>query len=604
MMRKSIFIALLLIALMVLLQACGQPSGGEEVSQPEAPEVEEVVEEPEAEAPEVEEVAEEPEVEAPEVEEVAEEPEVEEVTEEIEITGVSRYIPLDLASEEVGSGPRLIYLWHEYPFTLDPQNTSAFVGAMAMELFDTLVTYEVDWDVGVANQLKIKPRLAESWEFSDDGTVLTFHLVENAKFWDGTPVTAEDVKFSIERGLVGRMGWGATQIESGGIFSPDQMEVVDDYTFQVTYPDGPNRFALRNFATLSLTIISKDACLDNATPEDPWCVEWIKKDVMGSGPYKLGDYSQDEYLIIEANKDYWGEPKPYFSEIMFRIVPDPQSRMLLLQSGEAHLAHLTQKEYLALDNDPVVNLFTASRWQDVAVLRWKEDYPPFDDMKIREAVIRAIPYDKLVTDACQGFCSPTQNIIGPNTLGYWEEPLFTTDIEAAKQLVAESKYAGNVPSFEILLPEQLLHVPAAVLIQDALREIGITMDIKLVTQNAFDEIAWDKRALNTEIWSMGPWWNDFMYWMFWMYTTTSATNHIQFSDEMVDEYVAEALLIPPENVDEFMQYQDPVIQMLIDERLAAPLYEMKWTLAHSKELCSLALWPWGQTNVSYLRACP
>lgn len=600
-MRKSIFLVLMLIALLAILPACGQTPPVQE-PEAEAPVVEEVAEEPEAEAvaPEVEEVAEEPVAEEPETEEVAEEP----AASETEIVGVSRYVPLDLAPEEVGSGPRLIYLWHEFPFTFDPQNTSAFVGAMAMELFDTLVTYEVDWDVGVANQLKIKPRLAKSWEFSDDGTVLTFHLVEDAKFWDGTPVTAEDVMFSIERGLVGRMGWGATQIESGGILSPDQMEVVDDYTFQVTYPDGPNRFALRNFATLSLTIMSKDACLENATPEDPWCVEWIKKDIMGSGPYKLGDYSQDEYLVIEANKDYWGEPKPYFSEVMFRIVPDPQSRMLLAQSGEADLARLTQKEYLALQDDPVVNLFTASRWQDVAVIRWKDDYPPFDDIKIREAVIRAIPYDKLVTDACQGFCSATQNIIGPNTFGYFEEPLFTTDVEAAKQLVAESKYAGNVPPFEILLAEQSLHVPAAVLIQDALREIGITMEIKLITQNAFDEIAWDKRALDTSIHSMGPWWNDYMYWMFWMYTTTSATNHIQFTDAMVDENVKQALLVPPERNDEYLEYQTPVIQMLIDERLAAPLYEMKWTLAHSYELCSVALWPWGQTNVSYLRACP
>jgi peptide/nickel transport system substrate-binding protein len=603
-MRKSIALVTLLIALLVFLPACGQTPKTQE-PEAEAPVVEEVAEEPEAEAPEVEEVVEEPDAEEAVEEPAAEEEDTEEAdTSKAEVVGVSRFVPLDLAPEDVGSGPRLVYLWHEYPFTLDPQNTSAFVGAMAMEMFDTLVTYEVDWEDGVANQLKIKPRLAESWDIAEDGKSITFHLVQNAKFWDGTPVTAEDVKFSIERGLVGRMGWGATQIESGGVYSPDQMEIVDDYTFRVNYPDGMNRFALRNFATLSLTIMSKEACLANSTPEDPWCVEWIKKDAMGSGPYKLGDYSQDEYLIIEANKDYWGEPKPYFSEIMFRIVPDPQARMLLLQSGEAQLARLTQKEHLALLDDPVVNLFTAARWQDVAVLRWKEDYPPFDDIKIREAVIRAIPYDKLVTDACKGFCSPSQNLIGPNTLGYWEEPLFTTDIEAAKQLVAESKYAGDVPPFEILLPEQSMHVPAAVLIQDALREIGITMEVKLITQNAFDEIAWDKRALDTEIHSMGPWWNDFMYWMFWMYTTTSATNHIQFTDALVDDNVKEALLIPPERNEEYLDYQTPVIEMLINERLAAPLYELKWTLAHSKDLCSVALWPWGQTNVSYLRACP
>lgn len=533
-------------------------------------------------------------------------PEPTETTEamaDTEATGVSAAVPLELSPEEVGSGPRLVFLSNEYPFTLDAQNTPAFVGLMVLEVFDTLVTYEVDWDKGIGNQLKIKPRLAESWEIAPDNKSITFYLRKDAKFWDGTPVTAEDVKFSIERGLVGRMGWGATQIESGGIFSVDQMEVVDPYTFKVNYPNGIGRFSLRNMATMSLTIMQKKACVDNSTPEDPWCTEWIKKNLMGSGPYMLGDSKTDEYLILKANKDYWGEPKPYYSEIVFRIVPDPQARMLLLQNGEAHLSFLTQKELVALKDDPVVNLFTVPVQQDVAVLRWKPDYPPFDDMKIREAVIKAIPYEQIIRDACQGFCTPVKNFIGVNTLGYYEEPLFTQDMEAAKKLVAESKYAGKVPSFEILLPEQSMHIPAAVLIQDSLREIGIDMQIKQITGNAFDEIAWQQRALKTEIHSMFPWWNDFMYWMFWMYTTTSATNHIQYTNEMLDDYVKKALLVSTDNEEEYLQYQKPIVELLINERLAVPLYQGNWTLAHSREICDMTFWPWGSVGLSYMRPC-
>jgi peptide/nickel transport system substrate-binding protein len=518
-------------------------------------------------------------------------------------SGASNFVPLELKPEEVGSGPRLTFLHSEYPFTLDPQNTSAFIGYIANDLFDTLVTYEVNWETGIADQLKIKPALAESWDIASDNKSITFNLRKDAKFWDGTPVTAEDVKFSIERALVGRMGWGATQIESGGIFEVDQMEVVDPYTFKVNYPNGVGRFSLRNMGTVSLTIMQKKACLDNATEADPWCVEWIKKNLMGSGPYMLGESKTDEYLILKANKNYWGEPKPYYSEIVFRIVPDSQSRMLLLQNGEAQIAPLTQKEYVALKDDPKVSLFTVPVQQDVAVMRWRPDYPPFDDIKIREAVIKAIPYDQLVQDACMGFCTRVKNLIGTYTFGYYEDPLFETDIEAAKKLVAESKYAGNVPPFEIILPDQSMHIPAAIIIQDSLRSIGIQMNIKQVTGNAFDKIAWQDRDLDTGIHSMFPWWNDFMYWMFWMYTTTSATNHIQYSNPDLDEQVKAALLVPIDNVEEYQKYQDPVINLLIDERLAAPLYQTHWTIAKSKDICDITFWPYGWIGMTYWRSC-
>ncbi|MET0437010.1 MAG: ABC transporter substrate-binding protein [Devosia sp.] len=107
------------------------------------------------------------------------------------------FAPAALTPDEIGAGPRLIYLHNEYPSTLDPQNTSAFVGQLAMEMFDTLVTYEIDPTTGIADQTRIVPRLAESWEISDDNNTLTFHLNPAAKFWDGSAVTAEDVYWSI-----------------------------------------------------------------------------------------------------------------------------------------------------------------------------------------------------------------------------------------------------------------------------------------------------------------------------------------------------------------------------------------------------------------------
>ena len=308
-------------------------------------------------------------------------------------------------------------------------------------------------------------------------------------------------------------------------------------------------------------------------------------------------------MIVRANKNYWREVKPFYSEIMFRVVPDVQTRMLLMQSGEANLAVLTPKEYETLAKDSKVKVYSAPRAQDVAVMRWKTTTPPFDDLNIREAVIKAIPYDRLVVDVCRGFCTRVKNLVGVDTVGYHEEPLFSTDAEGAKRLVASSKYAAGVPSFEVVLADSSPHMGAAVIIQDALRQIGLDMQIKPVSGPAFDEIAWKQRALNVSIHSMGPWWNDFMYWAYWMYRTDSATNHIRFSNAMLDEAVVKALLVPQEQQQTYLDLQKPVLDMMLKERLAAPLYQVNWSLAASKSICNINRYPWAQTAFEYLRPC-
>jgi len=513
------------------------------------------------------------------------------------------FAPSVLSDSEVGTGQALIYLHHEYPATLDPQNTSAFMGQLSMELFDTLVTYEIDPETGIADQTAIMPRLAQSWEISDDNTVLTFHLNPDARFWDGSPVTAEDVYWSIERALVGRMGWGTTQIETGGVYTVDQMEIIDPQTLRITYPDGIGRYSLRNFASMSLTVMSKDACEDGRQEDDEWCVEWIKSNAMGSGPYMLGEQRSGEYINAIANTEYWGEAKPFYSEVMFRVVPDVQTRMLLLESGEAHFGFMTPNEYSVLQNSENTQVFSVPSQQDIATFRWRTDVPPFDDPAIREAVIRAIPYDRLAAEVCRGFCTPVQNLVGVNTLGYEVEPLFTTDIEAARELVAQSQYSDNVPPFEVPVVQGTTNLAAAVIVQDALREIGIEMQIRPLTQNAYDDVAWGRRAVDVSIHSMGPWWNDFMYWAYWMYHTDSATNHIQFSDAELDAAVLEAMLIPQEDEVEFLALQEGVVDLLIDQRLAAPLYQVNWTVAVSSAVCNVNRFPWGSIALSWLRPC-
>ena len=138
----------------------------------------------------------------------------------------------------------------------------------------------------------IVPELAESWTISDDGMVFTFTLKAGATFTDGSPVTAEDVKWSFDRAVsVG--GFPSTQMRAGGFFRPDQFEAVDDRTF-VLRLDYPSKLSLPNLAVPVPFIINSAVAKANATEADPWATEYLAHDhrrigclhggALGSGP--------------------------------------------------------------------------------------------------------------------------------------------------------------------------------------------------------------------------------------------------------------------------------------------------------------------------------
>ena len=119
-----------------------------------------------------------------------------------------------------------------------------------------------------------KRGLAERWEVSPDGKTLTFQLRAGAKFHDGSPVSAEDVRWSIERSLSVKAAAGVMAV--GALTGASQLRAVDDKTFEVTLP-APNRFAVAVFSIPFAAIINSKLAKQNATAQDPWANEWLKR---------------------------------------------------------------------------------------------------------------------------------------------------------------------------------------------------------------------------------------------------------------------------------------------------------------------------------------
>ena len=159
---------------------------------------------------------------------------------------------------------------------------------VTVNIYDRLVRFGVKKlaDGSLAyDSTKLEPEVAESWTISEDGKSLTFKINPKAKFWDGTPVTAHDVKWSFDR-AVSLGGFPFVQMKAGSMTKPEQFVVVDDMTFRIDIP-APSKLTLPDLAVPIPFIINSKLAKKHVTAKDPWATKYLHKNPAGSGAYKL-----------------------------------------------------------------------------------------------------------------------------------------------------------------------------------------------------------------------------------------------------------------------------------------------------------------------------
>ena len=155
--------------------------------------------------------------------------------------------------------------------------------------YDRLITFGTKTlpnGVKSYDYFNLKPQLATSWEFAPDNSSVTFKLRRDASFHDGTPVKAQDVKWSFDR-FVKVGGFPQRQMEQGSLTSVEQFEVVDDYTFRVKFLRA-DKLTMPSLAIVVPSVYNSELCKKNATASDPWALEWTKINCAGSGAFKDG----------------------------------------------------------------------------------------------------------------------------------------------------------------------------------------------------------------------------------------------------------------------------------------------------------------------------
>jgi peptide/nickel transport system substrate-binding protein len=373
--------------------------------------------------------------------------------------------------------------------TLDPNVPGSTREAFAVSLstYDRLVSFGRKQLNGkwVFDLDKITGELAESYEVSPDRMKLTFHLRKDAKFQDGTPVTAEDVKWSLDRAVTAPV-LGKAQLLTGSLTSADQFKVIDPLTFEVTLPK-PDKLALPNLATVYPIIINSKVAKANATPDDPWAINWLKEHTAGSGAYIIETFKPGEQVIMKRN-EAWNRGTPekaaFFKRVIVQSVPEPATRANLVERGDADLViDLQASDVQSLEAKGTLKVISTPQYNAVTFISMNNRIPPFDNVNVRRAIAYALPYDDMFKAALFGRGTPLFGAEWPDgqpTSGAYPvaQPV-KLDLEKARGfLKAAGIPDGFSTTFSFNVGQASTAEPMAALVKESLAKINIKIDIQ------------------------------------------------------------------------------------------------------------------------------
>lgn len=368
--------------------------------------------------------------------------------------------PSPSAGEPVRGG-ELMYALSSDPPNLDPHiATGTAARTVKLQLYNGLLKYQENGD--------FVPDLAESYDVSDDGLTYRFTLRQGVAFHDGTPLTAEDVKASVER--IQDESVGATRrVELANI-----SEVVTDGDYSVEFHlEKPHASLLAYLALPECAILSQEFLASGGDPNTT---------AVGTGPFKLVSREPGVRIEVERNDNYFRADLPYLDRIVFIPYPDENTRVSAVRGGDAHMAdYVPWKDMSSIEQDPALQLVTAQSSAFMCVI-YNVREAPFDDPRVRVALSYAYDRKAIVDAAFFGRAHEiTGGVIPPQSWAYNAdlEGTYTYDPERAKQLLAEAGYPDGFSVTLLSTSQYGMHQSTAEVVQNNLQAIGIDCKLEL-----------------------------------------------------------------------------------------------------------------------------
>ncbi len=351
-------------------------------------------------------------------------------------------------------------------------------GQICSMVFNGLVKYDKD--------LNLIGDLAESWQVKEDGLVIIFHLRKNVRWHDGAPFTADDVEFTYKALIDPQV----RTPYSGDFQKVRSLEVIDPFTIKIIYkePFSPG------LSSWGMNIMPKHI-LKN---EDLNNTSFARKPI-GTGPYKFKEWKTQEFIVLEANDDYF-EGRPYIDRYIFKVIPDPATMFLELQSRGIDSMGLTSLQYARQTDTPFFKReYQKFRYQGFSYtyMGYNLKDEKFSDRRVRWAINHAVDRKELIDGILLGMGT---ECTGPFAVRSWayNKAVHSAEFDPKKALEL-MKEAGWVPNEEGVLEkngkifeftivtnqgnEARKH--AAEIIQRRLQKIGMKVKIKVVEWSAF-----------------------------------------------------------------------------------------------------------------------
>ena len=404
-------------------------------------------------------------------------------------------------SDEAAYGDALIEGTPAEPSILIPMLASDSAShSVSGLIFNGLVKYDTD--------LSVIGDLAESWDISKDGLVITFHLRKGVKWADGVEFTAEDVLFGYKTIIDEKTPTAYKE----DFLQVKKAEVPDKYTFRATYekPFAPALTTWGNLVILPKHLLEGKDITKTDFARNP----------IGLGPYKLSKWVPDQELILESYKDYF-EGRPYIDRYIYKRIPDPATMFLVLRTGEIDMMGLTPLQYTKqTETDYFRKNFNKYRFPafQYTHMAFNLKHPFFKDKRVRQAIAYAIDKSELVDVVLFGLGSPATGPYVPNTWPYNPNvKKYEYNTEKAKQLLKEAGWEdtdgdglldkdGRPFKFTVFTNTgNKLRENTATIIQWRLAKIGIKMEIRKLEWSTFINQFIDKKRFEAVIlgWSIG-----------------------------------------------------------------------------------------------------
>ena len=380
---------------------------------------------------------------------------------------------------------------------LNPAVQSGAHTGLGVQLFAGLVR--------VDDQFEPHPYLAERWEISEDKRSYTFHLARNARFHDGKPVTSQDVAFSLAV-VKEHHPFGIAMFDA-----VHRVDTPDPYTVVVRL-SRPHPALMQSLVPLLLPVIPKHVFGDGRDPKS----HPMNAMPVGSGPFRFKEWVRGQHVILERNDDFFIEGRPRLDRIVVKFIKEPSVRMLALEKGEVDyypFAGLRFRDILRIGDNPDLRV-SSKGYEALGPVNYVEfnlRAPPFDDLRVRQAVAHAIDQEFMVDTLHGGLPHPGY---GPlhHSSPFHTDALnrYPVDLERAGTLLDEAGHTedANGVRLDVILDYPPFQADSlgtgAHYIKAQLKKVGIAVELRAPA----DFASWAQRISSWDYqFTMNSHWN-------------------------------------------------------------------------------------------------